>query len=295
MLFRHSSRCPGLSVTTLPFELCPLPGVAACECVILAPRAPNSHHLCNVMPRFHQGLGCLDEPVARPRADPRALLRTHSHVLRVSRALFGTVSLAWSWIPPCRVWSTFCASPGMPRRWSLGLEGLYRKRRSAPFVGLCSALFPAIVHSSALVRRVLLRSPGCSPAEAQSLRPSAAVAAALPHGQWAVLDADMLALIDRSAWWSQFFPPSPRSGHDFPSFPFTGHSPRPGSRIVSSTCRLTATACLLQGSASHLWVGRSPNASTPSTVRSLKPNVTFLSKPTVQLEVEEVPLVPVQL
>ena len=90
--------CP---VTTLPFELCPLSGFAARECVILAPRAPNSHHQCNVMPRVHQGLGCLDEPLARPRADPRALLRTHSHVLRVSRALLATVSLAWSWIPPC--------------------------------------------------------------------------------------------------------------------------------------------------------------------------------------------------
>ena len=103
MLFCHSSRCLGLSVTTLPFELCQLPGVAACECVILAPRPPNSHHLCNVRHRFHQGLGCLDEPLARPRV----LLRTHSHVLRVSRALLATVSTAWSWIPPCRVWSTF--------------------------------------------------------------------------------------------------------------------------------------------------------------------------------------------
>ena len=107
MLFLHSSRCPGLSVTTLPSALCPLPGVAACECVILAPRAPNSHHLCNLRPRFHPGLGCLDEPFARPRADPRAPLRTHTHVLRVSSALLATVSLAWSWIQPCRVWSTF--------------------------------------------------------------------------------------------------------------------------------------------------------------------------------------------
>ena len=40
------------------------------------------------------------------------------------------------------------------------------------------------------------------PAESQSLRLSAAVAAALgcvPHGQWALLDADMLVMIDRSA------------------------------------------------------------------------------------------------
>ena len=57
---------------TLPFELCPLPGVATCECV---PRAPNSDHLCNVRPWFRQGLGCLDELLARPHADPRVLLR----------------------------------------------------------------------------------------------------------------------------------------------------------------------------------------------------------------------------
>ena len=48
----------------------------------------------------------------------------------------------------------------------------------------------------------LLRPPGHDPAEAQSLRLSAAVAAAfgcVPRGQRALLDADMLELIDRSA------------------------------------------------------------------------------------------------
>ena len=45
------------------------------------------------------------------------------------------------------------------------------------------------------------------------------------------LDADMLAKIDPSACAVEpIFPPSSRSGHDFPSFPFTGHSSRPGSR-----------------------------------------------------------------
>ena len=46
-----------------------------------------------------------------------------------------------------------------------------------------------------------LRPPGCTPAEAL-LRLSAAVAAAygrVPRGQWALLNADMLELIDRSA------------------------------------------------------------------------------------------------
>ena len=54
----------------------------------------------------------------------------------------------------------FCASLGTPCRWSLCLEGLYRKRRSASFVGLCSARLPAIVHSSALVRRVSASASG---------------------------------------------------------------------------------------------------------------------------------------
>ena len=64
----------------------------------------------------------------------------------------------------------------MPRRWSLCLEGLNRKRRG--FALLCFPRFPR------WYTRLLC------------------VAAALgfvPHGQWALLDADMLALIDRSA------------------------------------------------------------------------------------------------
>ena len=54
----------------------------------------------------------------------------------------------------------------------------------------------------AIVISVPLRPPECTPAEAQSLRLSAAVAAAIgcvPRGQWASLDADMLVMIDRSA------------------------------------------------------------------------------------------------
>ena len=54
----------------------------------------------------------------------------------------------------------FCASLRMPRRWSLCLEGLYRKRRSAPLVRPCSARLPAILHSSALVCRVSASASG---------------------------------------------------------------------------------------------------------------------------------------
>ena len=52
------------------------------------------------------------------------------------------------------------SSLGTPRRWSLCLEGLCRKRRSAPLVKLCSARLPAIVHSSALDRRFSASASG---------------------------------------------------------------------------------------------------------------------------------------
>ena len=140
-----------------------------------------------------------------PRADPRVLFRTLLYVLRVWRAL----TSGWSCTPPCRVCSHSRASLGTPRRWSLSLEGLH----AAPFVGLCSALFPrdrprwfslpsrpcagghpmsplctSLLSLSTFVWGdrgslpwsgfPLLRPPGCSPAEAQSLRLFAAVAAA---------------------------------------------------------------------------------------------------------------------
>ena len=52
------------------------PASLLCECVKLTPRAPNSHHLCSVMPRSCQGLRCFDELFTRPRAHPRVLLCT---------------------------------------------------------------------------------------------------------------------------------------------------------------------------------------------------------------------------
>ena len=56
----------------------------------------------------------------------------------------------------------FCAPLGIPCRWSLCLESLYRKRRSSPFVRLCSAFRDrALVCSGSSCFRL-----GCSPAEA---------------------------------------------------------------------------------------------------------------------------------
>ena len=91
-----------------------LSGVAVCECVNLAPRAPYTHHLRSVVPWFVKGLRWFDELFARPRADPRVrcawfgVTQNHSlpsslHVCvegAVSRAWFFA---AWSWIPPCCV------------------------------------------------------------------------------------------------------------------------------------------------------------------------------------------------
>ena len=208
------------SVTTLPFELCPLPGVAACGCVILASRAPNSHQTvqceASVSPRSWLSRRATLSSTCRPTCStPHALSRASPelcwppyprHGRGFRRAACGPLFAGASA-------SKVCIANG-----DLHL--------SSGFALLC------LPGSSAVVRRVLLRSPG-SFAEAQTLRLSAAVAAAVgfvPHGQWALLDADMLALIDwRVCPVEPIFSPSPRSGHDFPSFPFAGHSSRPGS------------------------------------------------------------------
>ena len=66
------------------------------ECVCLAPRAPNSHHLCSGRPWFRQGLGCLDELLARPRADPRVRLRMLTHALLLSTHLRMLCVVCWT-------------------------------------------------------------------------------------------------------------------------------------------------------------------------------------------------------
>ena len=139
-------------------------------------RAPDSHYLCNARPWLRQGLGCHDKLFTRPpRADPRVHLCTFSHsraarglgvpshTLRKTPPPPGTVrggQLGW---PPCprhgrgfrratcgpllRVAGNASSLESLPRR-------SVRKRRSAPFVRLCSTWLSAIVHSAALVPRV---------------------------------------------------------------------------------------------------------------------------------------------
>ena len=130
------------------------PGVAVCECVNLAPRAPYTHHLRSVVPWFVKGLRWFDELCARPRADPRVRCAwsgvtqnhslpspSHGCVCR-GRCLQSSVlrgMVVNSAVP--RVLPLSCVA-GNTSSLSLCLEGLH----TAPFVGLCSARSPAIVH-----------------------------------------------------------------------------------------------------------------------------------------------------
>ena len=210
------------------FELCLLSGVAVCECVNLAPRAPYTHHLRSVVPWFVKGLRWFDELFARPRADPRVrcawfgVTQNHSLPSSLHVCVEGVVSrawffAAWSWIPPCCV----LCSCSVRRREHLVAEPVSRRSAHCAFRRTllcsvsrdraldCSGSSSSRRHPSQVISLStdaivvwfsLLRPPGCSPAEAL-LRLSAAVAAAfgcVPRGQRALLDADMLELIDRS-------------------------------------------------------------------------------------------------
>ena len=219
-------------------DLCPLPDVAACECVCLAPRAPNSHHLCNVRPWFRQGLVCLDELLAHPRADPRVLLRMLVHALLLSTHLRMLCVVCWtdrhhSPLPPGSARGGQCfqslVAPAVSRAGQLDIRMVvdsavprvvhFVRRWERLVVGasapnVCTANGALHLSSGfALLgfprscTRLLwfvvfpLRPLGCTPAEAL-LRLSTAVAAAygrVPRGQWALLNADMLQMIDQSA------------------------------------------------------------------------------------------------
>ena len=209
-------------------ELCLLSGVAVCECVNLTPRAPYTHHLRSVVPWFVKGLRWFDELFARPRADPRVrcawfgVTQNHSLPSSLHVCVEGVVSrawffAAWSWIPPCCV----LCNCSVRRREYLVAEPVPRRSAHCAFRQTllcsvsrdraldCSGSSSSRRHPSQVISLStdaivvwfsLLRPPGLAPAEAL-LRLSAAVAAAfgcVPRGQRALLDADMLELIDRS-------------------------------------------------------------------------------------------------
>ena len=124
------------------------------------------------------------------------------------RARLATLSSAWSWIPPCHVWSTFA------RRWECLVAGVFASKLcTANGVLHLSSGFALLGFPRSCTRLLWivvfpLRPPGCSPAEslfgsAYDTHSPAVVHAAsgcVPRGQWAPLDADMFELIDRSSY-----------------------------------------------------------------------------------------------
>ena len=107
----------------------------------------------------------------------------------------------------------FCASPGMPRRWSLSLErSVFANGDLHLSSGFALQCFPRS-YTRLLWFVVFCFGPWAAVPPKLSLRDSSAAVAAtlgfVPHGQWALLDADMLALIDWSARPVEpIFPPS---------------------------------------------------------------------------------------
>ena len=171
-----------------------LSGVAACECVNLASRAPHTHHLRSVVPWFVKGLGGFDKLFARPRADPRVrcawfgVTQNHSLPSSLHVCVEGAVSRAWffatrSWIPPCCV----LCSCSVRRREHLVAEPVPRMsshcafRRTLPCSVSrdraldCSGSSGSRRHPSQVISLGTdaivvwlspLPPPGCSPAEA---------------------------------------------------------------------------------------------------------------------------------
>ena len=90
------------------------------------------------------------------------------------------------------------ASPGTPRCWSLCLEGLH----TAPFVGLlaivCSGSSSSRRHPIQVISLSTDAIVVCRSSVVATLR-SCRRCGCVPRGQRALLDADMLELIDRSA------------------------------------------------------------------------------------------------
>ena len=150
--------------------------------VIMARHEPPTMALHGSPASLHAS-PCFDKLFARPRADPRVLFLT---ILQSSAALARRAG----WF--AGLTSTTCV-PSSHCAW----RSLFPRHRDHS--SSCSGDQPEYECNRA--SRVSPRPPGHDPAEALS-RLSAAVANALghvPHGQWALLDADMPLLIDRSA------------------------------------------------------------------------------------------------
>ena len=123
------------------------------------------------------------------------------------RARLATLSPAWSWIPPCHVWSTFA------RHWERLVVGVFASKvcTANGVLHLSSGFalfgFPRSCTRLLWIVVLPLRPLGFSHAEAlfesaydtHSRSCPRCVWLCAPRGQWAPLDADMFEFIDRSS------------------------------------------------------------------------------------------------
>ena len=112
-----------------------------CLRVRLAPRAPNSHHLCSVRPGFRQGLGCFDELLTRPRADPRVplLMLTHAQLLSTHLRMLCVVCCTdQHHSPPL---PTLCVEVHVSRAWLLWLSHSRRPLALANGLSMTAIVF----------------------------------------------------------------------------------------------------------------------------------------------------------
>ena len=195
-LFCHPSRCSGpqllcllvdspLSLTELLASCLQHHPVWSCSLALLTP--PSARCACRE-PRL---LEILQRDIAFSSSSLAVIMALHEPP---AMALHGSpASLHAS---PCfdKLFARPRADPRVLFRTLLQSSAALARRCAGRFAGLTSTTCVPSSHCAS-------RPPGHDPAEAL-LRLSAAVAAALghvPHGQWALLDADMPLLIDRSA------------------------------------------------------------------------------------------------
>ena len=91
------------------------------------------------------------QPHSEEETPPLQALRVE---MNDPRARLATLSLAWSWIPPCHVWSTIA------RRWRRLVSGVFASKVGFALLGFprsCTRLLWIVVFP--------LRPPRCSPAE----------------------------------------------------------------------------------------------------------------------------------
>ena len=158
----------------------------------------DSHYLCNVRPWLRQGVGC-------SRADPRGILSLHvhphavsSHVLRKVSPLLSRHRAApeLSWPPHRRHGRGFRRATCGPLLYVAG-----QASKVCAETSFCTSLWAWLPRSfTRLLWIVVLPLLASGSRSRQSfLECDQRACGYVPRGQWALLDADMPKLIDRSA------------------------------------------------------------------------------------------------